>query len=92
MIITFPILLKDFSPWLRAFPTIFPSFWNSGLPFLFVLDGYWGATDGFCTDDQGSNVISVILSVILAMGVELIGCEGRQRGEKHCQERTPHVV
>lgn len=92
MIITFPSLLKDFSPWLRAFPTIFPSFWNSGFLFLFVLNGCWGATDGFRTDNQGNSVISVILSMILAMDVELIGCEGRQRGEKHCKERTPHMV
>lgn len=33
--------------------------------------------------DQGSSVISVTLTMILAMGVGLIGCEGMQRMESH---------
>lgn len=33
--------------------------------------------------DQGSSVISVTLTMILAMGVGLIGCEGMERMESH---------
>lgn len=63
MTITFSTLLKDFSPWLRAFPITFPT-WNSILPFSLVLDGCW---EPLMVSDQGSDVISATPSVSLAM-------------------------
>lgn len=70
----FPTLLKDFSPWLRVFLIIFLTFWNFILPFSLVLDEGW---EPLMVSDQGSDVISTALPMILPVGVRLIRCDGR---------------